>query len=124
MDQLRLLEIELHKPAVRSDVKKVAELLHAKFIEIGFSGKTHDFESVLSSIVDVPSGFEIWSQNYEFIEYSVGLVQVIYLSANIDVEGGLHRHAKRASMWVYESDRWQMRFHQATPVAPFTLADS
>jgi len=124
LDRLKSLEIELHQQAVRKDTKRIVELLHPEFIEVGYSGNTYDFSSTVKSISGLPSNFEIYSQSYEFVEYAKGIVQVIYLSANIDEEGNLFRHAKRTSIWVNEGDNWKMKYHQGTPVAPFEKSNA
>ena len=124
MEKLKSLEIELHQQSIRKDVGRVAELLHPDFIEVGYSGTTYDFNSTIDSISDLPSTFVVWSQDYEFVEYAEDVIQVIYLSANIDEEGNLFRHAKRTSIWIYEGGDWQMKYHQGTPVSPFEKSDA
>lgn len=124
MDHLKSLEIELHQQAVRKDTNRITELLHPDFIEVGYSGNTYDFNSTLSGISSLPPKFVIWSQDYEFVEYAEDVVQVIYLSANVDEEGNLFRHAKRTSIWVKEGDNWQMKYHQGIPVAPFEKSNA
>ena len=125
LDHLKKLEIALHQHEVRTDIKKLMELLHPKFIEIGYSGKTYDFESTLETLASESSSSSgTWSQGYEYIEYSPAVVQVIYLSARLSKDGNLSRHAKRTSIWVNESRSWQIKFHQATPVAEFLKSNA
>lgn len=119
MFDLKALEIELHQPAIRVDKIRVTELLHPDFIEIGYSGKTWDFETTLAGIAQTPASYVIWSQSYQTLEYAEGVIQLMYLSANVDEHGDLFRHAKRTSIWVNVGGKWQMKFHQATPVEPF-----
>lgn len=119
MEILRSFEIELHQPATRKDADRVAELLHPEFIEIGYSGTTWNFNSTLKNIGLVPPQFTIWSQDFEFIEYTEDVVQLIYLSANVNEHGHLFRHAKRSSIWVREAGKWRMKYHQATAIDGF-----
>ena len=119
MDNLRALEIVFHQQVVRTSIDKLTELLHPSFIEVGYSGKTYDFNSMLENQLKPPLDFVVWSQDYEYYEYASDIVQVNYLSANLEKDGSLSRHAKRTSIWVKESCNWQMRFHQGTPIATF-----
>ena len=34
------------------------------------------------------------------------------------------RHAWRSSLWVHRDDRWQLRFHQATPTTTGEAGDA
>jgi len=124
LDHLISFEIALHQQNIRTDIDRLTELLHPEFVEIGYSGRTFDLKSTFISMSELPSDFILWSQSYEYIKYALDVVQVIYLSANIDKHGNLYRHAKRASIWVNESGNWQMKFHQATPVATFEKSNA
>jgi hypothetical protein len=124
MDNLRTLEVAIHRHEVRTSIDKLTELLHPGFIEIGYSGKTYDFNSMLENLPKLPLDFIVWSQDYEFYEYAPNIVQVNYLSANLEKDGSLSRHAKRTSIWVKESSNWQMRFHQGTPIAAFEKSNA
>jgi hypothetical protein len=69
LDHLKVLEVALHQYDVRADIDKLTELLHPKYIEIGFSGRTYDFRSIIDSLLsESSSGFEVWSQDYEYID--------------------------------------------------------
>ena len=124
MDNLRDLEISIHQHDVRTSIDKLTELLHPNFVEISYSGKTYDFNSMLDSLPKLPPDFIVWSQGYEYYEYAPNIVQVIYLSANLEKDGSLSRHAKRTSIWVKKLNSWQMKFHQGTPVAAFEKSNA
>lgn len=119
LDQLKSLEIELQQQEIRSDPVRITQLLHPEFIEIGYSGTTYDFKSIFDSMLNFSSDSKLWSQDFAYVEYASDVVQLIYLSANIDERGNLSRHAKRSSIWVSETGNWQMKFHQGTPVSVF-----
>ena len=120
MVMLRNLEVALHKFEVRTDRSKLETLLHDSFIEIGYSGKTYTYKSILNMLSnEEPSEFIIWSQDYEYIELTPNLIQLIYKQARMDKDGVLSRYAKRTSIWSKNKDRWQMKYHQATPTEAF-----
>jgi len=124
MENLRALETSIHQHEVRSSINKLKEILHPDFVEIGYSGKTYDFKSMLENLPKLPLDFIVWSQNYEYYEYAPNIVQVNYLSANLEKDDSLSRHAKRTSIWVKHLNSWQMRFHQGTPVAAFEKSNA
>ena len=124
MENLKALEIVIHQHQVRISIDKLTELLHPSFAEIGYSGKTYDFDSMLKNQPKLPLDFVVWSQDYEYYEYASDIVQVNYLSANLEKDGSLSRHAKRTSIWVKKSNNWQMRFHQGTPIATFEKSNA
>jgi hypothetical protein len=116
-----MLEVSLHQKNVRSDRESLELLLHPSFKEVGYSGTTYDFNHILETLLSEgieESTPEIWSQEFEFINLSSSIVQVLYLSAH-EENGVLSRHAKRTSIWVKDSPNWKMQYHQATPTASF-----
>ncbi len=120
MEELRKLEIELHQFETRSNHIRIDQLIHDSFIEVGYSGKFYSKDEILSSLLseDRPI-YSVWTQDYQFVELSKDIVQVMYKEARMDVQGKLSRHAARTSIWQKESGNWQIRFHQATPVSDF-----
>jgi len=118
---LKALEVSLHKTEVRCCRESLEMLLHPSFKEIGYSGTTHNFKSILKTLThESTSGIipVIWSQDFEFADLSPEIVQIWYLSAQ-EKEGVLVRHAKRTSIWVNDSLIWRMQYHQATPICTF-----
>ena len=112
-------ELALHQYETRQDAVKLVKLLHPEFIEIGYSGKTHSYESTLQSLLqEEPSSYKIWSQDFECIELAENLMLLVYREARLK-SGILSHHTKRSSIWVKIGDNWQIKFHQATPVDPF-----
>ncbi len=120
-EHLKNLEIRLHGSVNGVDASSVQNLLHAEFIEFGYSGKTYDYKSILDSFELLMEGDSaIWSQTFDFTKYTPDVVQVRYLSASMNGDGKLSRYAKRSSLWVNMPGNWQLKFHQATPTAPFS----
>jgi hypothetical protein len=117
--QLRILEVMLHQPAVRSDPEKLARLLHERFREFGRSGRIYTRGEILSEFSQVPPAYEVWSQDFQAELLSEGVVLLTYRSAHINRDGELERHTNRASLWQQTEHGWQLLFHQATPTGPF-----
>jgi len=49
-EELIKLEKELHDPAVRKSKKRLGELLHESFVEIGRSGEIYNRADILASL--------------------------------------------------------------------------
>ncbi len=117
LDELRTLEIALHRPEVRTNVTRLRALLHPDFMEIGYSGKTYDFGAIVASLSSSAPGLVVWSQDFECHEFAPNIAQLIYRSAHVDENDALSRYTRRSSIWLKTSaESWQMRFHQGTPV--------
>lgn len=117
---LKTLEIRLHQHEVRTDLTQLKDLLHPSFTEIGYSGKRYDLAAITANLAaEEPPTHTIWSQGYEFTEYTENTVQLLYQSALMDDKGELSRHAMRTSIWVKYSNHWQMIYHQGTPTKSF-----
>ena len=50
LQHLKKLEIELHQPSVRTNVKRLDDLLHDSFAEIGRSGRTYSKADILAEL--------------------------------------------------------------------------
>ncbi len=119
-NHLREMEVALHQQEIRTNVEQLKLMLHPKFIEIGYSGKTHDYSSTLKNLISEKiSDFKVWSQDYKYTEFSKTIIQLTYKAAQQDKYGNLSRHAKRSSIWVNESGEWKVKFHQGTPTDAF-----
>lgn len=120
LDFIREKEVLLHQFEVRKDIKHLKKLLHPELIEIGYSGKTHSFNSTIAEVPNEEKpDYSVWSQDFEYIELAPDLIQIIYKEARVDKNGAMSRFAKRTSIWVKNNDQWQMRYHQGTPTDPF-----
>jgi len=118
---LRQLEESLHRHEVRTQTDQLTLLLHSSFMEIGYSGESYNFNTIVNALeAEAEPEFVIWSQQYQFIEIAPGVCQVLYLQARMDKAGKLSRHAKRSSIWIETKVGWQMKFHQGTPTNAFS----
>ena len=115
-------EKALHDHKVRADKSQLTNLLHPSFKEVGYSGRTYDFNSIVGLLQSQDSNSNtIHAQNFEcfFLEAAVCLIH--YNTATVDKDGAATRHASRTSVWLFNGDQWQMRFHQGTPCEQFAL---
>jgi len=116
LEELKKLEIELHKSETRRDQRHMEMLLHPEFIEFGRSGTRYTRTDILNEFGEGNALPQIQSCNFEVVVLGEGTVLLTYVSAHVDAEGRSHRQTLRSSVWVRTQVGWQMRFHQGTPV--------
>jgi hypothetical protein len=116
---LRQRERELHAPAVRSNARRLGELLHPEFVEFGYSGRRYDFPDIVAQLQQAPAAIVIHSQDFAVRLVAEGLALLTYKSAQVGGDGVLQRHALRSSLWQQTPLGWQLLFHQGTPTQAF-----
>jgi hypothetical protein len=119
LDTLRELEVEMHQPHVRADHRKLMQLLHPNFFEVGRSGTVYSRDSVLAEFSDHPQSYRVWSQDFQIEPLTEGLALLTYRSAHVADDGTLERYTQRVSLWQSTERGWRLRFHQGTPVDAF-----
>lgn len=112
---LQALEAALQSRAVRADSVSLAALLADEFVEFGSSGNVWTRAATLA---DLPAE--------QFISRSISEFQAQLLAEDIAfVTYRSQRHAAgtqpasaslRNSLWKRRDGRWQMAFHQGTPI--------
>jgi hypothetical protein len=111
------LELELLDPAVRADTLRLDALLAEDFLEVGATGRSFGKSDVLARLPQ-ESG----------VSFSVGHMQAHLLASEVVlVTYSAERtcqdqsHASlRSSLWVKNTNGWQMRYHQGTCKEPST----
>ncbi len=93
-------------PNVRAQPGALERVLHADFLEIGRSGRVFNRDQMIAALAAEPA-MAGEPQDMEVDELAYGNALVTY-----QLEG-----VRRSSIWVREAGRWQIRFHQATPIA-------
>lgn len=106
------LELELQSKDVRKNIKRLAEILHDDFYEIGSSGTLYSKKDILERLPK-SEYVEMQSNNFEgnFIKDDV-----LLLKYDLQIFSGkeLSSNSKRTSIWKLENNCWQMFFHQST----------
>ncbi|WP_321389502.1 nuclear transport factor 2 family protein [Emcibacter sp.] len=90
------------------------ELLHDDFMEIGKSGRRFvksDFPEPLTGPAP-----EVTLCNPELKIIAGGLALLIYQTSVLDPEKVTVSRAQRSSLWQLTDGRWQIVFHQGTPL--------
>ncbi|CAG9297932.1 nuclear transport factor 2 family protein [Celerinatantimonas diazotrophica] len=122
MEVLIEQEIALHRYEIRQDLNEVARLLHSSFKEVGRSGRSFDYSSILGMMQsEEPSNGHIHSQDFECILLEPSVQLLLYKSAWVSEAGEVSAFTKRSSIWVFTGQGWQMKYHQGTPCEKFEL---
>ncbi|HEV2279484.1 MAG TPA: nuclear transport factor 2 family protein [Acidobacteriaceae bacterium] len=109
-DELRLLEERLLDPEVRRDRTAVASLLTPEFLEYGSSGRVFTRDEVLELLAcEEP----ICIQLSDYVARLLAPHVAIVTWRAIRPDG---TQSLRSSLWIRRDGRWQMLFHQGTPV--------
>ncbi len=122
MDILIEQEIELHQYEIRQSKTDIERLIHPSFVEVGKSGTSYDFDSIIEMMEgEESSSTRIHSQRYECIQLEPSVQLLRYESALVSEFGEVSDFAKRRSIWAFTGTCWQLKYHQGTPCSPFEL---
>lgn len=107
------LELELLAPATRHNRQRIYALLADDFQELGASGQRFGKAEVLAHLPQEQGiGFSATDMQAEWLSTTVVLIQY----GLTRTEAGISNHSRRSSIWVFDQERWQMRYHQGTRV--------
>lgn len=122
MDFLIEQEVALHQFETRQNRDEVTRLIHPSFREVGRSGTSFDFNSILEMMTaEQASGGYIHSQDFELIQLEASVYLLLYKSAWVDEAGNAGHFSKRSSIWSFTGENWQLKYHQGTPCEEFEL---
>lgn len=114
-DQLRRLEEQLLQHETRSSPEALRALLAEDFIEFGSSGKAYTREGVIAALRS-ESGVRHSLDSFDTRFLAPGVALVTYRSTRL-LEGEPNpQRSLRSSIWVMVRGRWQLVFHQGTPL--------
>lgn len=113
-ETLRELEANLLIDSVRKDRARVSALLAEEFREFGRSGKVYSRAEILD-FLQIEEEIRVAMRDFACELTGEGVALVTYLSEQ-DEQNGETIGALRSSLWVWRDQRWQMVFHQGTPL--------
>jgi hypothetical protein len=113
-ETLRELEANLLIDSVRKDRARVSALLAEEFREFGRSGKVYSRAEILD-FLQSEEEIRVAMRDFACELIGEGVALVTYLSEQ-DEQNGETIGALRSSLWVWRDQRWQMVFHQGTPL--------
>ena len=119
LEELRALEVELHHPGVRCDAKRLGELLHPHFHEVGRSGARYDRETVIRYLGERGEPPQVVSDDFAVTALAKDVACLTYRSAQRRAEGGLELHTYRSSVWSRTIGAWLLLYQQGSPTQAF-----
>jgi len=110
---VRQLEEQLLGADVRRSPAELAALLDDDFVEIGASGRRYDKRGVIAALLAEATPRRATLTEFAAREVAPDVVLATYRVLPEGAPASL-----RCSLWRRRDDRWQLLFHQGTPVAP------
>jgi hypothetical protein len=112
---LRSLEKRLLQGDVRNSREALAGLLAEEFVEFGSSGTIYTRSEAIDALaVSVPARWTI--TDFHCILPAPDIALVTFRAARIVGPDTPAEFSLRSSLWRETSGRWQLWFHQGTPV--------
>jgi hypothetical protein len=108
------LEQQLLQPSTRRDPAALTSLLADDFREFGSSGRVYTRQQIID-LLAAESPRHITLSDPLCRQLSEDTALLTYRSTRTTALKAAS-HALRSSLWVRRDDRWQMIFHQGTPI--------
>jgi hypothetical protein len=114
-DLIKILELELLRPETRQSRHRLDELIANDFVEFGESGKRYTKHDLLNVLPTLGVIF------YTLLDFEARAVapEIILATYRIESKAGTSgpvKRSMRSSLWQYHNNRWQIVFHQGTPL--------
>lgn len=112
---IKNLELELLQPEVRLSVVRLSELIADDFVEFGASGKKYTKQDILS-LLPGSAGTRYVIQDFAVIQIAPDTIMATYRVESETLGSGDRSSSLRSSLWRNRDERWQIFFHQGTPL--------
>lgn len=112
--ELRALEEQLLQPDFRRNREAVSEILTDDFREFGSAGRVWNKQQILD-LLESETFFHASVRDFAAKKLSPETFLVTY-TAGVTTAGIENFASLRSSLWVNRDGRWQMLFHQGTPM--------
>ena len=112
---LQALEAALQSQAVRADSGSLAAMLADEFVEFGSSGTVWSREATLADLPEEQFSPRSIS-HFQAQLLADGVAFVTYRSQRHASASRAAGASLRSSLWKWRDGRWQMAFHQGTPI--------
>ena len=113
--EMRVLEEALLNPRVRSSPEMLERLLAEDFVEFRASGQACDKQQIMADLPQQPEE-EFAVEDFRIRPLAPGVILATYRVARRRNPTGAAPYSLRSSIWKYQQGRWQMVFHQGTPM--------
>ncbi|HEX3373532.1 MAG TPA: DUF4440 domain-containing protein [Edaphobacter sp.] len=108
------LEQQLLEPSIRRDAAALTSRLAEDFREFGGSGRIYTRQQIIDALAaESPRTIILSDTCCQQLAEDIALLT--YRSTRT-IALAAASHALRSSLWIYPDNRWQMLFHQGTPI--------
>ncbi len=114
-ETIRQLETSLTDSYVRRAPERLAELLADDFREFGSSGRRFDKREIIRTLQSQPQ-LEIELADFAVDLPAPGFALATYRAVVRLPDSGRVARSWRSSCWRKQGNRWQIFFHQGTPI--------
>jgi hypothetical protein len=108
------LEQQLLEPSLRRDAAALTSLLAENFREFGSSGRIFNRQQIIDALAAESSRTITLSDT--FCQQLAEDIALLTYRSTRKIALDIASHALRSSLWIYRDNRWQMLFHQGTPI--------
>lgn len=116
LDALKQCELFHLMPKKEMSRVELENLFDVEFYEIGASGKFHDRESCIETVLARATNEERFF-NFEMSDINCSVIcRNCYLLTYTLVQKDNNRYTKRATIWRYIDDQWKIIYHQGTVI--------
>src|SRR5262245_60385441 len=115
-EHLRKLEESMAKPEIRRSPEQLGRLLADDFREFGGSGRVFNKGQIIEALQNQPP-LQLWLDEFQVESLSADLALVTYRGHWKLPESEKVSQSLRSSIWRNRDGRWEVVFHQGTPVA-------
>ncbi len=114
-EQLKRLEEEMLLPHVRSSPKAMEKLLADDFVEFGSSGCVYNKQQTLEALGSEPE-FQFTISDFRAISLAPDVALTTFRISHFTPHSEQTAISLRCSIWKKVEGRWQLIFHQGTPI--------
>lgn len=115
--QLLALEERLLRHEVRHSRPALEELLADGFVEHGASGRVYDRAQIIAALLAETDRPGVAIRDFRARSLSAEIALATYRVVRVEADEEISTSV-RASVWIRRGDRWQIAFHQGTPLPP------
>jgi len=115
-DHLKQLEEALLDSATRRNPSELSLLLADDFVEFGSSGRVFNKASIIEELKDEPPRPAPLLSDFAIRELSPTVALATYRATRRNIAGEPIGRSRRSSIWAHVNGRWQLTFHQGTPI--------
>jgi hypothetical protein len=113
---LLTLEEQLLEPELRHNPSALSLLIADDFLEIGSSGRVYDKPAILDALESEAPAPTALLSDFNALQLAHNVMLVTYRTTRCNSTGEPSATARRSSIWIHRDSRWQITFHQGTPL--------